>query len=207
MGIAPSRESFSPSGRAANPASYRSAPPTSQRFFNGSAARADAGINGRQSSFGAGRNASSVQRQSGQTPARESLQNRGGRTIRTRTVQMLPGAVQSGRGGWQTFTPRSGASNDRGSAVNSARGETGQPESRGSNEGRPSLGGEICKSRFMGALHTPFPRASRRRKGRDIAEVPRGIQRFPSPAEYEAAYRDASRWLQFSRWKFRWPRL
>jgi hypothetical protein len=33
MGIAPSRESFSPSGRAANPASFRHAPPTSQKFF------------------------------------------------------------------------------------------------------------------------------------------------------------------------------
>lgn len=130
MPVSPARESFSPSGRAANPASYRNAPSNSQRFFNGSAARANAGINGRQSSFGAG----SVQRQSGQTPARETLQNRGGANA--------SGAVQSGRGGWQTFSPSSGASNDRGSAVNSARGNFGQSESRGSNEGRPSLGGE-----------------------------------------------------------------
>ncbi|MBZ5695623.1 MAG: FecR domain-containing protein [Acidobacteriia bacterium] len=37
MPMSPSRESFSPSGRAANPSAFRSAPPNTQRFFNGGA--------------------------------------------------------------------------------------------------------------------------------------------------------------------------
>ncbi|HEV3482711.1 MAG TPA: DUF6600 domain-containing protein, partial [Candidatus Acidoferrales bacterium] len=123
MPVAPARESFSPSGRAANPASFRKAPSASQHFFNGGAARANAVLNGRQSSsfanahgessFGAGRNAGSAS-----------------------------GAVQSGRPGWRTFTPPSGVSNTRAPAVNSARGNFAQPESRGSNQGRPSPGAE-----------------------------------------------------------------
>ncbi len=117
MPVSPARESFSPSGRSANPASFRSAPSASQHFFNGGA-RANAGISSRQSSsfantraessFGAGRNAS----------------------------------VQSSRPGWRTFSPPSGGSNTRAPAVNSARGNFGQSESRGSNQSRPSLGAE-----------------------------------------------------------------
>ncbi|HXU22020.1 MAG TPA: DUF6600 domain-containing protein [Verrucomicrobiae bacterium] len=150
VGIAPSRESFSPSGRAANPASFRNAPPNSQRFFN-RGARANAGINGRQSSsfanarggssFGAGRNQGSVQRQSSQAPARESLQNRGGFQSMNSGRANASGAVQSSRPGWRTFTPPSGSSNTRGPAVNSSRGNVGQSESRGSFQGRPSLQG------------------------------------------------------------------
>ena len=144
MGIAPSRQSFSPSGRAANPASFHNAPPNSQRFFSSSAARANAGVNGRQSSsfangrgessFGAGRNAGSVQRQSGANAS---------------------GAVQSGRPGWRTFNPPSGGSNNRAPAVNSARGSVAQPESRGSNQGRPSLGGAENQNRGSWQHFTP----------------------------------------------------
>ncbi len=117
MPVSPARDSFSPSGRAANPASFRNAPSASQHFFNGGA-RANAGISSRQSSsfansragssFGGGRNAS----------------------------------VQSSRPGWRTFSPPSGSSNTRAPAMNSARGNFGQSESRGSNQSRPSLGAE-----------------------------------------------------------------
>ena len=150
MPVSPARESFSPSGRAANPASFHNAPPNSQRFFSSSAARANAGVNGRQSSsfgnargessFGAGRNAGSVPRQSAEAPARNGFQNRGG--VQNSDRANASGAVQSGRPGWRTFNPPSGGSNTRAPAVNSARGNFAQPESRGSDQGRPSLGGQ-----------------------------------------------------------------
>ena len=144
MPVSPARESFSPSGRSANPASFRNAPPSSQHFFSGG--RANAGVNGRQtsfanarggSSFGAGRNQGSVQRQSAQTPARESLQNRGGFQSMNSGRANASGSVQSSRPGWRTFTPpQSSGSNARGPAVNSARGGYAQSESRGSYQGR-----------------------------------------------------------------------
>ena len=52
MPVTPSRESFSPSGRAANPASFRNAPPSSQHFFTGGS-RANTAVNSQASrSFG-----------------------------------------------------------------------------------------------------------------------------------------------------------
>ncbi len=144
MPVSPARDSFSPSGRAASPASFRNAPPSSQHFFNGG--RANAGVNGRQSafansrggsSFGAGRNAGFVQRQSAESPARNGLQNRGGFQSMNSGHANASGTVQSTRPGWRTFTPPSGSSANRGLAVNSARGgfeQSGsrQAESRGS---------------------------------------------------------------------------
>jgi FecR protein len=97
MPISPSRESFSPSGRAANPASFRNAPSSSQHFFSAAgrtktAADGFAGRsvsnNGGRESFGAnaGRNGSSFN---------GANENRG--------------AITSSRPGWHTFTPPSGA--------------------------------------------------------------------------------------------------
>ncbi len=112
MPVSPARDSFSPSGRAANPASFRNAPSASQHFFNGGT-RTNAAISSRQSaSFANGRGGSSF-------GARGNA------------------SVQSSRPGWRTFTPPSGSSANRGSAVNSARGgfeQSGsrQAESRGS---------------------------------------------------------------------------
>ena len=66
MPVTPSRESFSPSGRNANPSAVRNAAPASQHFFTGGA-RTNAGMNGanngasngarNQSSFEGNRNA------------------------------------------------------------------------------------------------------------------------------------------------------
>ncbi len=117
MPVSPARDSFSPSGRAANPASFRNAPSASQHFFNGGA-RANAGISSRQSSSFANNRAGSS--------------FGGGRSA----------SVQSSRPGWRTFSPPSGSSNTRAPAMNSARGNFGQSESRGSNQSRPSLGAE-----------------------------------------------------------------
>lgn len=104
MPVSPARDSFSPSGRAANPASFRNAPSASQHFFNGSA-RANAGISNRQSSVANARGGSSF-------GARGNA------------------SVQSSRPGWRSFTPPSGSSTNRGSAVNSERGGFEQSGSR-----------------------------------------------------------------------------
>src|SRR5579862_3258715 len=112
MPVSPARDSFSPSGRSANPASFRNAPSASQHFFNGGA-RANAAVSARQSSSFAN--------------------SRGGLSFGSRGNA----SVQSSRPGWRTFTPPSGSSANRGSAVSSGRGgfeQSGsrQAESRGS---------------------------------------------------------------------------
>jgi hypothetical protein len=134
MPVSPVRDSFSPSGRAANPSSFRNAPSASQHFFNGGA-RANAGISSRQSSSFA--NAGSAQRQSAEGPARNGFQNRAGSQTMNSGHANASGTVQSSRPGWRSFTPPSGSSTNRGSAVNSGRGgfeQSGsrQAESRGS---------------------------------------------------------------------------
>ena len=182
MPVSPARGSFSPSGRAANPASFRHAPPSSQRFFSGSAAGANAGVNGRQSSsfanargtssFGAGRNTGSVQRQSSQTPARGSLGNRGGFQSMNSSHANPSRAVQSSRPGWRTFTPpQSTGSSTRAPAVNSARGSFARPESRGSVQGGSAgpVRGAGSQNRswqhFTPPSHQSQPQAQRYNRG------------------------------------------
>ena len=114
MPVSPSRESFSPTGRAANPASFRNAPSSSQHFSTG-------GSRG-QSVSGGNRNPGSFE-----SP---SQINNSGRAN-----------SQSSRPGWQTFSsPQSsgsrssqgfGASNQA-TVNNSSRGSSAQPENRSS---------------------------------------------------------------------------
>jgi len=132
MPVTPSRESFSPSGRAANPSAIRGASPSSQHFFNGgSRANITAGSRsfgnsnasaGAQSGFGGNRSNGSVNSQSPR-----SFGNAGG----------SGSAAQSSRQGWQHFTPpqsgtsnRSGqgfGANNRGAVNNSSRGSFSSP--------------------------------------------------------------------------------
>lgn len=116
MPVTPSRESFSPSGHAANPSAFRSAPPSSQRFFS-PASRTNAGTNAtasrpfanmnnasrEQPGFGANRNSNSFERPSSPTPAQPM--NANGANMR--------GPVQSTRPGWHTFTPPQSGSVNR----------------------------------------------------------------------------------------------
>ena len=92
-----SRESFSPSGRAANPASFRGAPSSSQHFFS-AAGRTNAASNGAASRSSANTSNAAVRSPSGFS----------GNTGRNANA----GAVTSNRSGWRTFTPpQSGAAN------------------------------------------------------------------------------------------------
>ena len=157
MPVTPSRESFSPSNRAANPSSFRNAPPSSQHFSNGGS-RTNAGpptganaagsrsfgntnaVNNSarvQSGFGGNRNAGSFERPSSQSPSQNTNSNRANPSS----------SVQSSRPGWKTFTPpqSAGANRSQGFGANnhatlnnnSARGSFA-PESRQSSQGAPS---------------------------------------------------------------------
>jgi hypothetical protein len=96
MPVTPSRESFSPSGRAANPSAFRGVPPNSQRFFT-PASRPNAGINRNAGSF-----ARPSSRASTGTPLRAMNPNQ--------PASRAP--VESSRPGWRTFTPsQSGSAN------------------------------------------------------------------------------------------------
>ncbi len=91
MPITPSKESFSPSGRAANPSAIRNVPPSSQHFFSGGA-RANAGVNSAaQRSFGNTNQAAAR----GQTGFGGNRSGNGNNSA----------SVQSSRPGWHTFTP------------------------------------------------------------------------------------------------------
>ncbi len=110
-----SRESFSPSGRAANPASFRSAPSSSQHFFS-AAGRTNAASNSLASRSSANTN-NAVRGQSGF----------GGNTGRNANA----GAAASNRPGWRGFTPpQSGAANHsaEGSAANNRAGANAGPQ-------------------------------------------------------------------------------
>ncbi|HXJ16315.1 MAG TPA: DUF6600 domain-containing protein, partial [Candidatus Polarisedimenticolia bacterium] len=128
MPVTPSRASFSPSDRAANPSAFRNAPPSSQRFFT-SVPRANRGIDRSAASF-----SRPSDRASSGTPARAMDSNRpasrasagssqpGWRTFRpsqSGNVDRSPQALQSNRDavraqppaqsnrpGWRTFTPQ-----------------------------------------------------------------------------------------------------
>jgi hypothetical protein len=116
MPLSPSRESFSPSGRAANPASFRNAPSNSQRFFtrtspgNGGTIARPANSLGNpnntarvQPGFGAGRNSGAFNRPSSQSPSQP---------MNTQRTNNSP-TVQSNRPGWRTFTPPQSAGSNR----------------------------------------------------------------------------------------------
>ncbi|HEX4003391.1 MAG TPA: DUF6600 domain-containing protein [Candidatus Acidoferrales bacterium] len=125
MPISPSRGSFSPSGRAANPASFRNAPSSSQHFFS-AAGRGNVGFGGRsvnnnvsgRESFnanGGNRGNSGARSFGGANENRGANQNRG--------------AITSSRPGWHTFTPPQSGGN-RGA---DARGYASQGRSSQSN--------------------------------------------------------------------------
>jgi len=157
MPVSPSRESFSPSGRAASPSAVHNVPPASQRFFtsasrnnsavNSAASRSFAGSNEAargESAFGAGRNAAS--------PAQGMAADRG------------PGTAtgQSSRPAWRTFTPpQSASSNYQGQG----RATTEHPESNSFGRGA-----------FSGPSGQSSPTASAR------TENGNGWQHFTGPS-------------------------
>jgi FecR protein len=156
MPVTPSRESFSPSGRAASASAIRSASPSSQHFFSGgSRANSNAGSRsfgnsnagaGSQSGFGGNRSNGSVNTQSPR-----SFGNSGA-------------ATESSRQGWQHFTPpQSGASNRSGQGFGgNSRGEVNNT-SRGSfsSPSRESTQGSQAGNRGSWQHFTPPTQASR----------------------------------------------
>ena len=141
MPVTPSRESFSPSGRAANPSAIRGASPSSQRFFSGSRTNTTAGARsfgnsgaGSRSQSGFGGNRTNGGSNSGSPRSFGNSGNGNGGS-----------PAQSGRPGWQHFSPpqsgtannRSGqgfGENNRGAVNNSSRGSFSSP-SRESTQG------------------------------------------------------------------------
>jgi FecR protein len=134
MPISPSRESFSASGRAANPASYRNAPSSSQHFFSaagrpGAASNAFAGRSGN----GSARGNSFSGRESFGANANRNSSFRGGSTNENR------GAVTSSRPGWHTFTPPQSGAN-RGADSRGFSGSNRGEANRGSYDRGGSYG-------------------------------------------------------------------
>ena len=116
MPITPSRESYSPSGREANPSSYKNAPSSSQHFFSGGTGGNSAvnSTSSRSSSFGTNGGSTSFSGHSA-----EAMNSNHSNSS---------AATQSNRSGWRTFTPpQSGsasqglAENNRGTVNNNAR--------------------------------------------------------------------------------------
>ncbi len=96
MPFNPTRASYSPTGRGADPRSFRSAPPASQHFFH-PVTRANTGIE---------RNAGSFAR------AHSPADSRNGFRPMNSNRNGARGPVNSSRPGWRTFNPqRSGAEN------------------------------------------------------------------------------------------------
>jgi translation initiation factor IF-2 len=124
MPVTPSRESFSPSGRAADPSAFRHAPPSTQRFFSGSATRPMTNPQATRSFANA--NGAGVQ---GQSPAEPNRNLRPfGRPSAQASSQTVPrapsptvnanranspAATQPSRPGWRTFTPPASAGANR----------------------------------------------------------------------------------------------
>jgi FecR protein len=128
MPIQPGRESYSPTGRAADPRSYSHAPSSSQHFFTASR------TNGSPNGFAARASANSASR-----PANTSRQSAAFNNARAGNSFDRPSnatgnadrgnAITSSRSGWHTFTPPSSANTDRGTngaTNNSSRGFEGQ---------------------------------------------------------------------------------
>ncbi|MGA9630035.1 MAG: FecR family protein, partial [Candidatus Acidiferrales bacterium] len=127
MPISPSRASYSASGRAANPSSYRNAPSSSQHFFSASG-RTGAGFGGRSVNNNvSGRESFNGNRGNEGGRSFGNGGNAGARSFYGGNENR--GAITSSRPGWHTFTPPSGA--NRGA---DARGFSGN--SRGNNESR-----------------------------------------------------------------------
>jgi len=116
MPVTPSRESFSPSGRFANPSAVRNVPPASQRFFSpgsrasnaantpGSRSFAGPSNAGRgRSTFGPSGRPSSSSQPLSQVPTQATGGNRG-------PAQRAP---QPSRTGWRAFTPPPSAGANR----------------------------------------------------------------------------------------------
>jgi hypothetical protein len=140
MPVTPSKESFSPSGRSANPSTVRSAGNSSQHFFSGGS-RSNSTVAGTQGSRSSG---------NANTGNRGESSFGGNRSGGTSSA-----SAESGRSSWQKFTPpQSGGANDRGTTNQSTRGSFSSP----SHESNP---GTQSENRSSWQHFTPPSSASR----------------------------------------------
>jgi FecR protein len=174
MPVSPSRESFSPSGRSANPSAVRNVPPASQRFFS-PASR----TNGAANSPGS---------RSFATP---NNTGRGGSTFGG-SRGPAQGAPQSSRPGWRAFTPPSSAGANR-QAQNSGAGNGAAPNSpaRGtfsSPAGQPSRNAGAPPSRAGYSNSAPRPPLNMRQP----IVTPRGGESYSRGSNGAAPYGGSS---------------
>ncbi len=195
--VSPSRESFSPSGRFANPSAVRNVPPASQRFFSpaartsnaantpGSRSFASPNNPGRGgSTFGANRNGGPAGRAASQPfsrmPAQSTAANRG----------PAPGAPQASRPGWRTFTPPPSAGANRqmpSSGVGNRTAPNGPPSRYFSSPaGQPSRNaGAPPQNRNGWQRFTPPSRASRPQESSRGFAPPSAPQREIHPPAFQ----------------------
>jgi hypothetical protein len=141
MPVRPTRVSYSPTGRGADPRSFRSAPPASQHFFTGGKRMNARGSNGNEGFRGANRNNGSFAQGRSANGAHGSFgatnQNRGNSR----------GPVTSSRPGWRTFTPP-----QSGNARGGSQGARGAQGNRApSSNARQSYGNRANSSGFGAA--------------------------------------------------------
>jgi hypothetical protein len=138
MPVTPSRESFSPSGRAASQSTIRTASTSSQHFFNGGSRMNSTGAGSR--SFG---NSSDARGQSG-------FAGNSGST------------AQSNHQGWQHFSaPQSGATNHSGQGFGANGSATLNNSSRGSSASGEAAAGNQAGNRSSWQHFAPPTSSSR----------------------------------------------
>jgi hypothetical protein len=141
MPVQPTRASYNPTGRSADPRSFRSAPPASQRFFTGGN-RSNAGGFNRNGGFnGSNRNTGSFAQE--RTAGGPSASREGVRPMNSNRVDSR-GAITSARPGWHTFTPP-----QAGNARRSSQGFQGNRAP--SNSARQAYGNRTNGSSFGAA--------------------------------------------------------
>jgi FecR protein len=197
MPATPSRESYSPSGREANPSSYRSAPPSSQHFLSaGSRTNAEGNYGAGSRTFGSTGNVNNIN--ASHTNPSTSL--------------------QSSRSGWKTFTPPSSANVNRSQSFDanthalsnsSSTHGTFAPESRQSSQGTSSgtVQGRQAENRSSWQHFSPPQSASRESSSHSYSRPSLNMRQpivtsrggsngyaFPrSPGSYSGGYSNAPR--------------
>jgi FecR protein len=108
MPVQPGRESYSPTGRGADPASYRHAPSSAEHFFTASRAKTSPNSFGARSSF------NSASRPANTSHPSTAFNNARAGNSFDRPSNATGNAITSSRPGWHTFTPPSSANTSRG---------------------------------------------------------------------------------------------
>jgi hypothetical protein len=189
LGISPNHESYSATGRAADPASYRHAPSSTQHFFaaprtgtNAVAARGNFNSGSRVGTISRHLNTSRPASTANRAFERPSSTTNAPRTNTMTNTNRGSAPITSARPGWHTFAPPSSASTNRGTtAPNGMRG--------GSTFERPSS--------------TMTPRTNTmtntNRGSAPITSARPGWHAFTPPTSTSRAYSNNSRGYTYSR--------